>query len=79
MNEKTMVPSDAMSRVYPPSRPVMVPVVVPLTTTFTPGKPAGSVSEVTLPVTRIVCAEIENVTRKRSRRGSLFIGTFPTV
>jgi hypothetical protein len=56
MKLNTIVPVPGAAMEYFPSASVMVPVVVPFTTTFTPGKADPSSVDVTLPVIVLFCA-----------------------
>jgi hypothetical protein len=71
MNEKINVPPVAGTlKVYPPLASVTVPVAVPLTTTFTPGKGDPSSWAVTLPVTVRSCAHATVMCNRQQKHPS---------
>jgi hypothetical protein len=77
MKEKIKVPPEPGTVIlYDPSASVTEPVVLPFTTTLTPGKVEPSSAEVTLPDTTRSCARIVKDAKTNEKHNSkiFFIG-----
>ncbi len=80
MKENTIVPPPSgTDKLYFPSASVVVPLVVPFTRTFTPGREIPSSADVTLPETVRVCAHtmlVKSISKNTIRNRKSFLIQF---